>query len=368
MSSGQIRTGNISTASPAAAASATEIAAMSRAVELAARGAGTVLPNPVVGCVLLDQHGAVIGEGWHQQAGGAHAEVNALNQAGERARGATAVVTLEPCNHQGRTGPCSLALINAGVARVVIAVLDPNPAAVGGVATLQKAGVEVVTGVQEKEASDVNRVWLGVLATQRPYVSFKAGTTVDGRVAAVDGTSKWITSPASRGDVHRLRSEVDTMLVGVGTVLADDPMLTVRHPDGSLAMRQPLRVIADSLGQTPASAKILGDEAPTWVATTADVGAGSDGRLSLPLLMAKLYGFGRRHVLLEGGPRLAAAMLDAGLMDEIIFYIAPLALGAGKNAIDGGSVNTLAQGHRLELRDVTTFDADVRLRYTVRRD
>lgn len=202
--------------------------AMARAIELAARGLGTTSPNPVVGCVLLDASGLVVGEGFHAYAGGPHAEIVALAQAGERAKGGTAVVTLEPCNHTGRTGPCSEALIHAGVARVVIAVPDPNPTAMGGAARLQAAGVEVLFGVRASEAEDGNIAWLTSVRRGRPYVIWKSASTLDGRAAAADGTSMWITSEASRMDVHRLRGTVDAVMVGIGTILADDPRLTTR--------------------------------------------------------------------------------------------------------------------------------------------
>ncbi len=336
---------------------------MQRALTLAERGAATVLPNPMVGCVLLSPTGEIVGEGWHEQAGQAHAEVNALNAARSAARGATAVVTLEPCNHQGRTGPCTQALIGAGVSRVVIGQLDPNPTAAGGVAELRAAGVQVLTGALQAQAADLNRVWLAGVVHKRPFVTFKAGTSLDGRIAAPDGTSKWITSPASRADVHLLRARVDTMLVGIGTVLADDPLLTVRDALGAPLTRQPLRVIADSAGRTPDTARVLNDQAESWVATVNDVGAGPDGRINLPNLLDLLFARGKRHVLLEGGPHLAAAFLDAGLIDEIIVYLAPLTLGAGKPAFEGSLLATLADAQRWQLRDVTRFADDVRLRY-----
>lgn len=226
--------------------------AMRRAIELAARGLGTTSPNPVVGCVLLDAGGQVVGEGFHAYAGGPHAEIVALAQAGERARGGTAVVTLEPCDHTGRTGPCSLALIQAGVARVVIAVPDPNPVASGGAATLRSAGVRVDLGVRASEAEAGNIAWLTSMRRGWPYVIWKYAATLDGRSAAADGTSMWITSEAARIDVHALRGTVDAVVVGVGTVLADDPRLTARNlRDGSLAIRQPLRVVVDSEGVPP---------------------------------------------------------------------------------------------------------------------
>ncbi len=344
-----------------------ELAAMGRAIELAARGAGEVLPNPVVGCVLLSPDGRTVGEGWHQRCGEAHAEVNALTMAGSAARGATAVVTLEPCNHTGRTGPCSQALIAAGVNRVVIANRDPSATAAGGVQTLRAAGIEVVTDVLATEAADANRVWLTSTRLARPYVTFKTGMTIDGRIAAPDGTSKWITSAQSRADAQHLRRQVDTMLVGIGTVLADDPLLTVRDDDGNSAPGQPLRVVADAAGRTPAAARVRNGDAPTWIATAADVGTGSDGRLDLVALLAHLYGLDRRHVLLEGGPRLASSLFDAALVDEVIVYLAPMLLGAGRSALEGGAAQTLADAHPMRLMDVATLGGDVKLRYAVLR-
>ena len=340
-------------------------AAMLRAIELADLGAASVLPNPVVGCVIVDRSGAIVGQGWHQEYGQAHAEVNALAQAGSRAFGSTAYVTLEPCNHTGRTGPCAQALIHAGISKVVIAVLDPNPAAAGGVKTLRDAGIEVEIGLLADEAEDVNRVWLTGVRTSRPFVTWKTGMTIDGRVAAADGTSKWITSASSRADSHALRARVDTMVVGVGTVLADDPQLTVRNDRGEVVGPQPLRVVVDSDGRTPHDSRIFDDSAPTWIADVKSVGAGLDGRVDLESLLDKLYARGQRHLMVEGGPRLATAFWDAGLIDEAIVYLAPLALGAGKPALDGGSVPTLAAGYRLELRDLARFEGDVRLRYSV---
>lgn len=345
-----------------------ELEALRRAVELAARGAGTVLPNPVVGCVVLDGAGSVVGEGFHQHVGGPHAEVAALAQAGERARGGTAVVTLEPCDHTGRTGPCTHALIAAGIARVVFAVRDPWDTASGGASTLRAAGVDVLdlAGTESAcGAEDVNRVWLTSMRNFRPFVTWKSGMTIDGRVAAADGSSRWITSPESRADAHRLRGEVDTMMVGVGTVLADDPALTARNSAGELVGRQPLRVVIDSSGRTPSTAKVLDSSAETLVATTGRFGATPDGRVDLAAVLRRLFQDGRRHVLLEGGPVLATSALDAGLVDEVLVYVAPLALGAGRSALDGGAVSTLAGAHRLELCDVQRLGPDVRLRYRV---
>jgi len=351
-----------------------EVRALHRAVELAANGAGTVLPNPVVGCILLAPGGWTVGEGFHQRAGGPHAEVMALAAAGEWAKGATAVVTLEPCNHTGRTGPCSEALIAAGVARVVVAVGDPWLPAAGGMARLRAAGVEVLdlAGVPDPDAQaavaaaeDINRVWLRATRMKRPFVTWKVGMTIDGRVAAADGSSRWITSAESRADVHVLRAQVDTMMVGIGTVLADDPQLTVRDAAGRAVGKQPLRVVIESNRRTPAGARVLDRTAESWLATTQEVGGAVDGRVDLAAVLDKLYQQGRRHVLLEGGPRLAAAFFDAGLVDEALIYLAPTLLGAGRNALEGGLVGTLADAHHAELREVLRFGPDVRLRYTL---
>jgi len=351
-----------------------ELAAVHRAVEVAKAGAATALPNPVVGCLLLSDSGEVVGEGFHERAGGPHAEVVALAAAGSRARGATAVLTLEPCNHVGRTPPCSEALIAAGVRRVVVAVRDPWPPAAGGIDRLRAAGVEAVDLTELGDAApaavdaaeDVNRVWLTATRHGRPFVTWKAGMTIDGRVAAPDGTSRWITSAESRADVHRLRARVDTMMVGIGTVLADDPQLTVRDANGIPAGPQPLRVVIDSHGRTPSTARVLDDSASTWVATVRDAGTDGDGHVDLAAVLRRLYRQGRRHVLLEGGPRLAAAFFDAGLVDEALVYLAPALLGAGRSALEGGTVTTLSQLHRTQLRDVARIGPDVRLRYAVR--
>jgi diaminohydroxyphosphoribosylaminopyrimidine deaminase/5-amino-6-(5-phosphoribosylamino)uracil reductase len=330
-------------------ADATEDGAMLRAIDLAARGLGRTSPNPVVGCVILDSTGRTVGEGFHAYPGGPHAEVVALAEAGERARGGTAVVTLEPCDHTGRTGPCTQALIHAGVRRAVVAVNDPNPDAAGGVATLRAAGVEVLTGVRADQAEATNVAWLvatrrAAAGDPRPYVIWKAAATLDGRSAAADGTSKWITSAEARADVHRLRATVDAIVAGVGTVLADDPELTVRpaSADNGAPRPQPLRVVVDSRGRTPEGARVRDAAAVTWVATASEVGADPDGRVDLAALAAALYTRGCRRVLLEGGPRLAGAFLRAGLVDEVVYYVAPKLLGGGAAALADAGVTTIA--------------------------
>ncbi|HLU46380.1 MAG TPA: bifunctional diaminohydroxyphosphoribosylaminopyrimidine deaminase/5-amino-6-(5-phosphoribosylamino)uracil reductase RibD [Natronosporangium sp.] len=343
-------------------ASQAEVAAMGRAVELAARGLGTTSPNPVVGCVILDARGAVVGEGFHAYAGGPHAEIVALAQAGERARGGTAVVTLEPCDHHGQTGPCTQALIAAGIARVVIGVSEPQPHAAGGAETLRKAGVDVEIGVRQAEVEAGNIAWLTAVRRRRPYLIWKYAATLDGRSAAADGTSMWITSEAARMDVHAHRSTVDAVIVGVGTVLADNPQLTARNlRDGSLAIRQPLRVVVDSEGRTPPDARVRDQAAPTWVATAAELRNTPDGQVDLTDLMEKLYERDVRAALLEGGPRLAGAFLAAGLVDRVVGYLAPRLLGAGTAALVDAGVTTVADAIELEFIDIARVGPDLRV-------
>ncbi|MEV4628730.1 bifunctional diaminohydroxyphosphoribosylaminopyrimidine deaminase/5-amino-6-(5-phosphoribosylamino)uracil reductase RibD [Micromonospora sp. NPDC049523] len=337
-------------------------AAMRRAIELAARGLGSTSPNPVVGCVLLDADGELVGEGFHAYAGGPHAEIVALAQAGARARGGTAVVTLEPCDHTGRTGPCTGALIRAGVARVVIGVGDPNLVASGGAETLRAAGVEVEIGVRAAEVEAGNIAWLTAVRRGRPYVIWKYASTLDGRSAAADGTSMWITSEAARMDVHALRGTVDAVIAGVGTVIADDPRLTARNlRDGSLAIRQPLRVVVDSSGRTPADARVRDGAARTWVVTTADLGANKDDRVDLEALLAELYQRGVRAALLEGGPTLAGAFLALGLVDKVIGYVAPKLLGAGPAALADAGPRTISEVIDLDFVDITQVGPDLRI-------
>jgi diaminohydroxyphosphoribosylaminopyrimidine deaminase/5-amino-6-(5-phosphoribosylamino)uracil reductase len=352
-----------------------EVAAMRRAVQLSARGLPTAHPNPVVGAVVLGPDGSTtVGEGWHERAGGPHAEVRALAAAGERARGGTVVVTLEPCAHIGRTGPCTAALLAAGVRRVVVAVTDPHPVAGGGAEVLRAAGVEVETGVLAGEAAAVNEDWLIAVRRGRPLVTWKYAATLDGRVAAADGSSRWITSAPARADVHRLRGAQDAIIVGVGTVLADDPHLTVRHPNGELAALQPLRVVVDSAGRTPAGARVLDNAAPTLLAVgegaAPPVGAevvrlpaAADGRgLDLTALLSALTARDRRFVLLEGGPTLAGGFLDAGLVDRVVGYVAPALLGRGPVAVTTSRTGaTMEDVRRWRLEGVQRIGPDVRL-------
>lgn len=342
-------------------ASPTEIVAMRRALELAARGAATARPNPVVGAVVLDTSGAVVGEGWHQQAGGPHAEVLALAAAGDRAAGGTVVVTLEPCSHTGRTGPCTVAVRDAGVRRVVVSTVDPTPGAGGGADALRAAGLDVETGVLTAEGERVNRRWLTAVRTGRPWVVWKFAATLDGRSAAADGTSRWISSPESRADTHALRAASDAVIAGSGTVLADDPALTVRDAAGMPTGRQPLRVVVDTHGRTPAGAKVRDETADTWIATAAELGTDPCGHVDLSALLRELFARGSRVALLEGGPRLAGAFLRAGLVDEVVAYLAPTLLGDGLSAVAGTGVATLGDAFALDIEDVRRLGPDVRI-------
>lgn len=358
---------------PVATAVPAHIAAMRRAIELAARGLGSTSPNPVVGCVVLDAAGRTAGEGWHQRAGGPHAEVHALRAAGELARGGTALVTLEPCNHTGRTGPCSQALIEAGIARVVYAVADPNPDATGGAATLRAAGIEVEGGLLAAEAARGNEVWLTSLARRRPFVVWKYAATLDGRIAAADGTSRWITSAESRADVHRLRAEADAVVAGSGTLRADDPHLAVRGHDGAA---QPLRVVVDTAATVKPGARVLDGAAPTLIAVAPETStAHLDGLaetvrlpravtgpgLDIPALLTALYERGVRSVLLEGGPTLAGAFVAAGAVDKVVGYLAPVLLGAGPAALAGAGITTITQALRLDVTETVRIGPDLRI-------
>ncbi|MEV0133845.1 bifunctional diaminohydroxyphosphoribosylaminopyrimidine deaminase/5-amino-6-(5-phosphoribosylamino)uracil reductase RibD [Dactylosporangium sp. NPDC050688] len=341
-------------------ADATHEPHMRRAVQLSLHSLGETSPNPNVGCVLVAPDGTVAGEGRTAPAGGPHAEVSALAEAGERARGATAYVTLEPCDHTGRTGPCTQALIAAGVARVVVAVRDPNPVAAGGLETLRASGIGVEEGVLRDAARAAMIGWLTAVGRGTPYVIWKFAATLDGRSAAADGTSQWITSPEARADVHRIRAGVDAVIAGIGTVLADDPHLTVRTPDGPAA-RQPLRVVVDGAGRTPPGANVLDGAAATWIAT-----APGGGRVDLPGMLRHLYDQGVRTALLEGGPTLAGAFLAEGLVDRVVAYLAPKLLGAGPAALGAAGISTIAEALTLDVVDLAMVGPDVRLTATVK--
>ena len=351
---------------------------MARAVALAEGGRGTTSPNPMVGAVLV-RDGRVVGEGFHRAAGTAHAEAVALAAAGPAAAGATCYVTLEPCAHHGRTPPCADALVAAGVARVVAAVTDPDPRVDGaGLARLRAGGVEVGVGTGAAAAATQNAAYLTHRRLGRPRVTLKAAASLDGKVAAPDGSSQWITGPAARADGHRLRAEADAVLVGAGTALADDPRLTVRLPGH--AGRQPLRVLADATGRVGTGGHLFDGEAETLVATTpaapaaavdAWKAAGAEvlvceeapAGVELDGLARALGDRGVLELLVEGGPRLQASLWAAGLADRLVWYLAPLAIGGAgaPGLLDGAGAATLADARRLRLASVDRLGDDLRV-------
>ncbi|WP_025735882.1 bifunctional diaminohydroxyphosphoribosylaminopyrimidine deaminase/5-amino-6-(5-phosphoribosylamino)uracil reductase RibD [Mycobacterium genavense] len=309
-------------------------AAMRLAIEQSNLVKGGTYPNPPVGAVILDAGGTVVGVGGTEPAGGDHAEVLALRRAGALAAGGTAVVTLEPCNHYGKTPPCVNALIDAGVRTVVYAVTDPNEVAAGGTARLSEAGVQVTAGVLAEEvAGGPLREWLHKQRTGMPHVTWKYASSLDGRSAAADGTSRWISSEAARLDLHRRRAAADAIVVGTGTVLADDPALTARLPDGSLAEKQPLRVVV-GMREIHSEAKVLNDDSRTMVIRTRE-----------PLEVLKALS-DRTDVLLEGGPTLASAFLREEAIDRILTYVAPILLGGPVTAVGDIGVPTITRASR----------------------
>ncbi|TQI93908.1 bifunctional diaminohydroxyphosphoribosylaminopyrimidine deaminase/5-amino-6-(5-phosphoribosylamino)uracil reductase RibD [Amycolatopsis cihanbeyliensis] len=325
--------------------------AMRTAIALSESARGWTSPNPPVGAVILDEKGVVAGQGATQPPGGPHAEVVALRHAGLRALGGTAVVTLEPCAHHGRTPPCADALVAAGVRAVHYAVADPGPVAGGGAKALHAAGVEAEGGLLagEVEAGPL-RAWLHYARTGRPHVTWKYAATLDGRAAAADGTSRWISCPESRTEVHAVRAKADAIVVGTGTVRADDPALTARTPGGHQADHQPLRVVVGT-GTVPDGARVLDAVAPTAMLRTRDP----------DVVLAELAERGAVDVLLEGGPRLAGGFAAAGRIDRILAFVAPALLGAGPTALGDAGVSTITEAHRWAVEGVTMSGKDVRI-------
>lgn len=348
---------------------------MSRALQLAERGLYTTAPNPRVGCVIV-KDGKIIGEGWHKQAGEAHAEVYALQEAGNNARDADCYVTLEPCSHTGRTSPCADALIKAGVKRVFIAMEDPNPLVSGsGISKLQGAGIEVEVGILEQQAYELNKGFCQRMRSGRPYITCKIAMSLDGRTAMASGESKWITGVAARQDVQKLRARSSAILTGIGTILADDPALTVR-PEGdwypeSIAVKQPLRVIVDSHLKTPKQAAIFNTDGKVLIATTTDrtlnnaetlVLPGIDGHVDLSALMAELAHREVNKVMVEAGSKLNGALLQAGLIDELIIYMAPKLMGDGaKGLFNLPELQIMAQNIDLKILDIRAVGQDWRI-------
>lgn len=361
---------------------------MRRALELAERGWGRSSPNPMVGAVLVDREGRFVSEGWHEGPGSRHAEAEALARAGDAAAGATVYTTLEPCNRFGRTPPCSRALIEAGVARVVVASIDPNLGpGEPGLAELRAAGIVVETGVAGDEEAWLNRAFRRQVTSGRPWVLLKMAGSLDGKAAARDGTSRWITGPAARDDVQRLRAWSDAVAVGAGTALVDDPRLTVRAPAFERA-NPPLRIVIDAAGRVPATGAVFSHDAPTLMATTdlapravrrawGDTGAevlvldpDPRGGVALGDLVDEL---GKREVqglLIEGGPTLAWAAIRDDLVDELVVYLAPVLVGGASapTLLDGEGLAPIDAARELEVRSVERLGTDLRVEALVHGD
>ena len=351
---------------------------MERALELGQHALGSVSPNPAVGAVVV-RGGVVVGEGSTQPPGGSHAEVVALQQAGEAARGATMYVSLEPCAHYGRTPPCTQAIIAAGIARVHIALRDPNPMVNGrGKAALEAAGIEVVEGERAEQARRAHEAYLKFITTGVSFVTAKFAMSLDGKIATASGESQWITGDAARRQAHELRRTSDAVLVGIGTVLQDDPQLTVRDAQGTPAARQPLRIVADSQGRLPLEARLLREPGSVLVAAASErsegvarlraagvevlvVGDQDECRVDPKHL---LWALGRRDVLsllVEGGGTLLGSFFDAGLVDKVVAFVAPLVIG-GRDAptsVGGEGVHHLAEALRLGRVEVERVEEDV---------
>ncbi len=328
-------------------ATATELSALREAFALALHGPRGV--NPQVGAAILSPSGDVLARGWHRGAGTPHAEVDALSKLGaDAARGATAVVTLEPCNHTGRTGPCAEALIDAGVARVVYAVADPGDHSSGGADRLRAAGVEVVGGVLEGDGEHLLHSWLTVQQLGRPHVTVKWAQSLDGRAAASDGTSQWITGAAARADVHLRRADADAIVAGTGTVLTDDPALTARREDGTLFDTQPRPVVVGTRA-VPQEARLRQHPRPFM----------QDEGEDLPDLLDRLRQLGAHRVFVEGGPTLAGSFLRAGLVDELLVYVAPTLIGGDRVAVGDIGVTTIAQQRRLDISRIDRLGDDI---------
>lgn len=335
-----------------------EHAAMGRALELAAQGRTSTQPNPRVGCVIA-QGEQIVSEGWHQRSGEPHAEVFALRAAGERARGATAFVTLEPCNHHGRTPPCSEALIAAGIARVIYASGDPNPRVDGsGAARLREAGIVVEQGLRAIEGEELNLGFFSRMRRQRPWLRLKMAASLDGRTATASGESQWITSEAARADVQRWRAESAAILSTSATVLADDPRLSVRLPDVS---RQPLRVLLDREGKIPSQARLFSEPGEVLQLTSKEIALDASGRLSLPAVLTALNAREINEVWTEAGATLAGSLITADLVDELVVYLAPMLLGSEGRPLAALQIGRLLDASRWQTTDLRQIGPDIRI-------
>lgn len=352
---------------------------MERALALAARGRGTTTPNPMVGAVIV-KDGRIIGEGYHIRAGEGHAEVNAFKNATEDVAGATMYVTLEPCSHYGKTPPCADKIVEKKIGRVVVGALDPNPLVAGrGIEKIRNAGIPVVTGVLAEESIALNEVFMKYIVTKRPFVVLKAAMSLDGKIATADGESQWISCETSREEVHRLRHELTGIMAGIGTVLADDPMLNCRIPGG----KQPVRIIVDSHLSIPENSKLAASakEFPLVVASVEksdaskkarlevmgakviEIPANQDGHVDLNALMERLGEMKIDSILLEGGGRLAEGALKAGIVDKVQFYIAPVLIGGegAKTPVEGRGIETLSQAWHISDWKAETIGDDLKI-------
>jgi len=366
-----------------------DTAYMAEAIQLAWKGLYTTEPNPRVGCILV-KNGKVVGRGWHQKAGEGHAEVNAIKNAGSQAKGSTAYVTLEPCSHFGKTPPCANALIQAGVIRVVSAMKDPNPEVSGsGFGLLQKAGVQVESGLLESQAQALNLGFIKRMNTERPFVRIKMAMSVDGRTAMASGESQWITGPAAREDVQRLRARSSAVISGIGTIICDDAALTVRaselgldHAD-EIAKRQPLRVVLDSDAQISGRAKLFASQGPILLVVSSDarvsevisqysnvsvfrLPADTKGRVennSIELVLAELARRGCNEVLVEAGASLAGSFIRENCWDELVLYIAPKLMGSSARPLANFPMEFMSEAKSLQLKDMRVVGDDIRLTY-----
>lgn len=352
---------------------------MERALELAAKGRGTTTPNPLVGAVIV-KNGRIIGEGYHIRAGEGHAEVNAFKNAVEDVTGATMYVTLEPCSHYGKTPPCADKIVEKKIGRVVVGALDPNPLVAGrGIEKIRNAGIPVITGILAERSIALNEVFMKYIVTKRPFVLLKAAMSLDGKIATADGESQWISCEASREEVHRLRHELTGIMAGIGTVLADNPMLNCRIPGG----KQPVRIIVDSHLSIPETSKLVcsAKEFPLVVATleksdaakkerleaqglkVIEVPADKGGHVDLNILMERLGEMKIDSILLEGGGRLAEGALKAGIVDKVQFYIAPMLIGgeSAKTPVEGPGISALSEAWHISDWKAETIGDDIKI-------
>ncbi len=358
---------------------------MKRAIALAARAEGRTAPNPMVGCVIVND-GRIVAEGWHEGPGLDHAEIVALKSAGDAARGATVYVTLEPCNHTGRTGPCADALIKAGIAEVIYAVADPNPVAAGGAARLDQAGIKVTRSEFEKEARALNRFWLHKLETHRPYVVAKFAASLDGKIATHQGDSKWITGENARTRAHDLRRQIDAIIVGADTVIADDPSLTARRDQSET--QYPLRIVLDSTARTSPGAKVYDRAGKGALLVTTKAApahrlaafhehgveilaleADRNGRPDLDALMIALSERPLNGIMIEGGGAILGSFFDARLVDEVWAFIAPVIIGGdGKSPVAGSGADNLSDALRMSDIETQTLCPDILMRGRINKD